>query len=134
MWTLLLGTISCGVVVSVAVLLWVPISQESSGYTMIGSQPYSYVSAELPSSGWMNVSYRGVQFEFAIPTCPRNTGGGVLCGSTVQADGTAAPFDLELPPSAPQPTGWLTWLSPDRHVAIEVETNSNTPIHLLVAE
>ena len=131
--TALLASILTVVVATLVVLLWVPISEENSGYTMIGTRLYTYESANLYGAPWVNVSYRGVLFVFPPPTCPQNAGGGTVCGYVLQSNGVNFTFEIQLPPPAPAPTGWITWVSPNQMEAIEIEGNSNTPAHLLVA-
>jgi hypothetical protein len=69
---LLVGVVTAAVV-TIAALLWIPISEEQSGYTIIGFKPYSYETVYPLSAPNSNFSYRGVLFDFQglPPECGR---------------------------------------------------------------
>ncbi len=130
----LLAGISTVAVVSVLVLLEVPISEEQSGYTMIGFQLYTFEAVDIYQSPWVNFTYQGVVFEFPPPECPQNTGGGNICGSVIQSNGVNFSFNIALPPPCHGLGSWLNWVSPNQLEALEVEVCANSQTtHLLVA-
>jgi hypothetical protein len=131
-WAVLLGLLVAVTTVIVCVLLWQPISEEQSGYTMIGWQLYAFESVDIYSSPWVNVTFRGVLFEFPPPMCPLNSGGGNVCGDVVESNGTSFSFDIALPPPCSGAGTWLTWVAPDHHEAIELEVCGGSAAHVLV--
>jgi hypothetical protein len=134
MWALVLAGIATASVVTPLVLLQVPISEEQSGYTMIGFQLYTFEAVNIYQSPWAHFTERGVEFEFPPPDCPLNTGGGNVCGSVLQPNGVSFAFDIELPPPCHGIGSWLTWVSPNQREAIEVGVcASSQTTHILVA-
>jgi hypothetical protein len=133
-WAVLLACIGTAGVVTVLLLLQLPISEERSGYTMIGWQVYTFEAVNIFRSPSANFTYGGVTFEFLPSDCAQNPGGGNICGSVLQSNGLGFSFDLALPPSCHGLGAWLSWVSPNRHEAIEIEICANSqPTHLLVA-
>jgi hypothetical protein len=122
-------------IVMLLVFLWVPISEEQAGYSMIGLRLYSYESVSVFDSPTANFTYREVAFDFhASVPCVQNTGGGNLCASATQPVGVSFSFNITFPPSGPSPGPWITWVSPNQHEAVEIEADtSNGLAHLLVA-
>jgi len=111
------------------VLLAVPISQERSGYTLVGYRLYSFEAESVFGPAWSNYTYRGVTFEFHV-WCAITPGGGELCGNVTESNGSTFPFsfwDARLS----QGSQWETWVAPDSEVAIQYETGGLA--HLLVA-
>lgn len=126
---LLTGTGGALVVVATLVLLAVPISQERSGYTLVGYRLYSFEAESVFGPAWSNYTYRGVTFEFHV-WCAITPGGGELCGNVTESNGSTFPFsfwDARLS----QGSQWETWVAPDSEVAIQYETGGLA--HLLVA-
>jgi len=126
--------LAAAVVIAILVLLWVPISEEPTGYTMIGLRLYTYEAADSGGFSAASYTYRGVVFDFGSWRCLQNPGGGNVCGTAGPVGGPVYPFDLALPPPCWSWGGWLTWQSPDQHEAIEVQVCASPgAIHLLVA-
>jgi len=120
-------------VVATVVLLWVPIAQEQSGYTMLGFTLYTFETVNIFSAPWENFTFHGVTFEFTRSNCPQNPGGGNVCGGVLESSGATYGFDISFPPPCRSWGSWLTWMSPDHNEAIEFETCSNSQAtHLLV--
>jgi hypothetical protein len=134
---LLAGVVAAGIVTTV-VLLWVPISEEQSGYTMIGSKLYAYETVYPSTSPTSNFSFHGVLFDFqALPPseCFQNAGGGDLCASVTEPQGATFWFNVSFGPPCQGLGTWNTWVSPDQHEAVESEICApETPFHLLVAD
>ncbi len=118
-------------VVTTLVLLWVPVSQEPSGYTMIGTQLYSFEAKNVFGSTWSNFSYRGVTFAFHV-WCAITPAAGEICGNVSESNGGIFPFEFSDGPPSPQPH-WETWVAPDGQSAIQFESLSGGLVHLLVA-
>jgi hypothetical protein len=131
----LLGAVAGTALFAVAlVLLFVPISQESSGYTMVGAHLYSYESEALfgDGNGWNNYSYRGVTFGFSLVCGPPNPGGPTICGNATAADGVPHAYEFgEVGPPRDGPGPWQTWVAADAHEAVEFQPGGF--VHLLVA-
>lgn len=119
------------VTVTVAVLLTVPISEERSGYTVIGLRLYSYVAENVFGSSWSNFSYRGVTFAFHV-WCEITPAAGKVCGNVTESNGGSFPFAFSDGPPSPQPV-WETWVAHDASAAIQFESLSGGLVHLLVA-
>jgi hypothetical protein len=130
-WVILLGAIAVGAVLT-GLLLWVPVAQEQSGYTVVGFQLYAFEAVNIESSPWANFSYRGVEFELPAVDCPQNTGGGNVCGRVVEPSGANYSFVISFPPACSGFGSWATWVSPGQHEAVEIEDCSRST-HLLVA-
>ncbi len=115
----------------VLLVLFLPVQQESSGYTMVGPRLYSYESEELfgANSGWENYSYRGVTFGFHL-WCETTPAAGTLCGNATGSDGVAHSYSFS--DGSPQigPPSWEIWVSPNGHEAVEYQQGGL--VHLLV--
>jgi hypothetical protein len=135
--TVVLAGVVTAIVVTILVLLWVPISEEQSGYTMIGFKLYSYETVDPFTSPTSSFTYRGVLFDFqALPPsdCPQNAGGGNICAAVTESSGVTFWFNVSFGPPCHSFGTWFTWVSPDQHEAVEIETCAGTtPFHLLVA-
>ena len=117
-------------VTAALILLYVPIAEESSGYTEIGARLYSFEAVSLfhqPTS-WPNITYRGVTFGFHL-WCASTAGAGEICGNATESGGTAYPYSFWDGPPSPFP-GWQTWVSPDGHEAVQYRQGGLA--HLLV--
>ncbi|MCI4372089.1 MAG: hypothetical protein L3K02_00365 [Thermoplasmata archaeon] len=120
----------------VVTLLWIPITEEQSGYTIVGFKEYTYETVYPFSSASSNFTFRGVLFDFAAPvSCPQNTGGGNLCALVTQSNGVTYWFNVSFPPPCRSSLGsWDTWVSPNKEEAVEIrDCYSTMPFHLLVA-
>jgi hypothetical protein len=110
--------------------LALPISQEASGYTLVGFQLYSFEAAELfGNASWLNFTYRGVTFEFHL-WCLAGPAAGEICGNATEADGHRYSFSVWDGPPTLEPR-WETWVSPDAHEAVQYQQGGLA--HLLVA-
>ena len=116
----IIGVAAAAVAVVVAlVLLYVPISQESSGYTAIGLRLYSFETVSLfnlPTS-WPNITYRGITFGFHL-WCLITPASGKICGNATESGGATYPYSFWDGPPSPSPS-WQTWVSPNGHEAVE---------------
>lgn len=115
-------------VVVILILLYVPIAQESSGYTAIGARLYSFEAESLFGQSWSNFTYRGVTFGFHL-WCLITSGGGKICGNATESSGAAHPYSFWDGPPSPSPS-WQTWVSPDGHEAVQYRVGGLA--HLLV--
>ena len=119
-WFLVLGTAGAVVAaVVILVLLYVPIAQESSGYTAIGSRLYSFEAVSLfdQSTSWPNITYRGVTFGFHL-WCLFTSGAGKICGNATESGGAVYSYTFWDGPPRPSPN-WQTWVAPDGHEAVQ---------------
>lgn len=115
---------------TVLLLLYVPIAQETSGYTAIGLRLYSFESVSLfgANAGWQSFSYRGVTFGFHL-WCQVTPAAGEVCGNATEAGGASYPYSFwDGPPSSSPP--WQTWVSPNGHEAVQYRMGGLA--HLLV--
>jgi hypothetical protein len=119
------------------ILLWVPISEEPSGYTMIGSKMYAFETVYPSTAPTSNFSFHGVLFDFQALTpadCLQNPGGGDLCASVTEPHGATYWFNVSFGPPCHGLGSWNTWVSPDEHEAVEDEICTSPRLfHLLVA-
>jgi hypothetical protein len=133
---ILVGVCAVAAIV-ISLVLWVPIMEEQSGYTMVGSTLYTYETVYPFGSAMSNFTYRGVQFDFHAPvTCLQNPGGGNLCALVTQSNGVTFWFNLTFGPPCESIWGglWHTWISPNQQEGVEIrECDSSMPFHLLVA-
>jgi hypothetical protein len=121
MWIILSAVIMASAIVTVAILLWVPIAQEQTGYTFVGSQFYTFESVNVFNSPSSDFTYRGMVFDFYEgPDCPQNAGGGALCGSVLQPNGVNVSFMFTFSPPYQGLGPWSTWVSPNHQEAIEI--------------
>jgi hypothetical protein len=128
----LLGAIASVVVVFALVILFVPLLQEPSGYTMVGAHLYTYESESLfgTGNGWNNYSYRGVTFGFHNWCGVPSPGGGTICGNATGADQVPHPYAFFDGPPHEGPEPWQTWVAGDAHEAVEYQPGGL--VHLLV--
>ena len=125
----LLWVAGIGSAVAVGVLLvvlYIPISQESTGYTLIGLRLYSFESVSLFGSSWWNLTYRGVGFTFHL-WCAISTGGGTICGNASDPSGAVYAYSF----FDGLYSHWTTWVAPGGHEAVQYRTGGLA--HLLVA-
>jgi len=134
-WVAVISGIAAAAVVLAVALLWIPITEEQSGYTMVGFKLYSYETVYPYDSSSSNFTYRGVLFDFGAPvSCPQNTGGGNLCVLVTQSDGVTYWFNVSFSPPCHSLGTWFTWISPNQQEGVEIRTcYSTVPFHLLVA-
>lgn len=127
---LVAGTVGAAVALAVALaLLYVPLAQDTSGYTAIGFRLYAFEGVSLFGRAWSNYTYRGVTFEFHL-WCQITAAAGRICGNATESDGTAHPYSFWDGPPSPSPS-WQTWVSPDGHEAVQYRQGGLA--HLLVA-
>ncbi len=88
-WLLILGAAgAAAAVVGILILLYVPIAQESSGYTGIGLRLYSFeaVSPFDQPISWPIITYHGATFGFHL-WCQITPAAGEICGNATQSGG-----------------------------------------------
>ncbi len=126
---LILGIVGAAISITVVLfLLYVPIAQESSGYTVIGSRLYSFESESLFGPPWSNFTYQGVTFEFHL-WCEITSAAGKICGNPTESGG--ARYSYSFWDGLPSPfLSWQTWVSPDGHEAVQYREGGLA--HLLV--
>ncbi|MCI4329340.1 MAG: hypothetical protein L3K08_02590 [Thermoplasmata archaeon] len=129
----LLGAVASAVGVVVGLLiLFVPLSPESSGYARVGAHLYTYESENLfgVGNGWNNYSYRDVTFGFHLWCGPPSPGGAALCGNATGGDGVPHPYTFfdGRAPAGPPP--WQTWVAGDAREAVQYQDGGL--VHLLV--
>jgi hypothetical protein len=118
-WILIGSVVVAIAVTATLALLLLPISQEPSGYQIVGLRLYSFEDETVFGSegtGWHNYSHRGATFAFQVycPSIPV----GKICAWVTEPDGSNLSFSF-FAAEVPGDSAWESWVAPDGAVASE---------------